>query len=137
MARFSRVAPEVLVVLSASVLLLCGCDTPNGPGPIETPVVQSISPDFGPTTGGTEVTIRGLRFADGATVTIGGRLATAVTVQSAGVIVARTPPASAAGSVTVVVATAAGSGSLVGGFRYESLVNLPPVIETMTVTGPR
>ena len=46
------------------------------------PTVTAISPNSGPTSGGTSVTITGTGFATGATVTIGGAAATNVTVDS-------------------------------------------------------
>jgi hypothetical protein len=73
----------------------------TGPGP----AVTGISPDSGPASGGTPVTITGSNFAAGMTVTIGGVAATGVTVVSATTITATTGP-HADGVVDVTVKTA-------------------------------
>jgi Protein of unknown function (DUF4038)/IPT/TIG domain/Putative collagen-binding domain of a collagenase/Abnormal spindle-like microcephaly-assoc'd, ASPM-SPD-2-Hydin/Fibronectin type III domain len=84
---------------------------------VPAPTVTSISPNTGPTTGGTAVTISGTNFTSGATVTIGGAAATNVVVVSGSTITATTPPGTA-GAATVTVAVAGQSGSLTGGFTY-------------------
>lgn len=55
------------------------------------PVVSSISPTSGPSTGGTRITVTGSNFVEGATVKIAGIAATNVTVVSATTITATTP----------------------------------------------
>ncbi|MDP9360481.1 MAG: IPT/TIG domain-containing protein, partial [Acidobacteriota bacterium] len=55
------------------------------------PTISSISPSTGSTVGGTLITITGTLFQSGATVTIGGLLASDVTFVSATSITARTP----------------------------------------------
>ncbi len=94
------------------------------------PVVLSISPDTGPTAGGTFVTIKGENFDEnGVTVTIGENTASNVVVNSPFELTCLTP-AGSAGSVDVVVTnTASGlvSSPLVGGFTY--YVNTPPVAD--------
>ena len=52
----------------------------NGFTYIATPTVTSVSPNTGPASGGTAVTITGTNFAAGATVTFGGTAATNVVV---------------------------------------------------------
>jgi hypothetical protein len=66
------------------------------------PTVASISPTTGGTTGGTTVTITGTGFLTGATITLGGNSASAVTVVN-GQSVTATTSAHAAGAVNVVV----------------------------------
>jgi photosystem II stability/assembly factor-like uncharacterized protein len=66
------------------------------------PRADSIRPNSGSTAGGTVVTISGVNFQDGATVTLGGLPATGVTVLGSTSIRATTP-AHAAGAVSVVV----------------------------------
>ncbi len=91
------------------------------------PSVSGITPISGPTAGGTAVTINGSNFVSGATVTIGGTAATAVTVSNSTTITATTP-AHAAGAVSVVVTNPdAQSGTLTNGFTYTS----PPGGETV------
>ncbi|MGA9800313.1 MAG: IPT/TIG domain-containing protein, partial [Terriglobales bacterium] len=84
------------------------------------PTVTSISPLSGTTSGGTVVTITGTGFLSGATVSLGGNAATAVTVVSATSITATTP-AHAVGAVNVVVTnTDTQSGTLTNGYTYTS-----------------
>jgi hypothetical protein len=91
----------------------CSCFTFDPP-----PTISGISPASGPTAGGTSVTITGIGFVAGATVTIGGASATGVTVVSAITIIA-TAPAHAAGVVNVVVTNAdAQAGTCLGCFTF-------------------
>ena len=87
------------------------------------PTVTSVSPNNGPTSGGTAVTISGSNFVAGATVTFGGASATNVVVVSGTQITAKTP-AGNAGAVTVAVTAAGQTGSLASGFTYI----LPPTV---------
>ncbi len=131
-----RCATLALVVAAAA----CGGGPPGGPTPppVEGPAVQSITPNIGPLSGGTEVTIRGLRFAAGASVTIGGAAATDVAVQGTDTITAKSPPAAAAGPATVVVTVAGRSGSLPAGFTYAvPPANNPPVITAIAAQGTK
>jgi len=82
------------------------------------PTVASISPAFGPTAGGTAVTIKGRSFAAPASVTFGGALATSVSVNGPDTITATTPP-NPKGVVDVVVAMPGPvSATRAGGFTY-------------------
>jgi hypothetical protein len=131
-----------LVRVSAAWLgvatIACG-GSPIAPPPVDqSPAVQSITPNAGSTAGGTEVTIRGLRFGAGATVTLGGRLATDVNVQSSESLTARTPAGASAGAVDVVVSVGGRSGSLPGGFTYRTPPpNVAPTITSITALGNR
>ena len=92
------------------------------PGPA--PVIDSIAPSTGSTSGGTNVVITGSGFQNGATVTFGGVAATNVTVSSTQITA--TTPAHAAGSVNVVVLNPDGqSFTAPNGFTYS---NCAPVI---------
>jgi hypothetical protein len=85
--------------------------------------VISVSPSFGPTTGGTSVTITGAEFAAPVSVTFGGTAASSITLVDTSTISATTPPNNA-GSVDVSVANGDGQqGAIAGGFTYE----VPPV----------
>jgi hypothetical protein len=71
----------------------------SDPGP---PTIAGVVPQWGPVSGGSQVTIAGNCFRPGATATFGGMSATAVTVLGATTITATTP-AHAAGVVDVSV----------------------------------
>ena len=75
----------------------------NGFTYIGPPTVSSVSPNNGPTAGGTAVTITGTNFAAGATVKFGGTAATNVVVVSRTSITATTPAGMRRGAVTVTV----------------------------------
>jgi hypothetical protein len=81
------------------------------------PTVTSISPNFGPSVGGTAVTITGSAFTGTTAVTIGGIAATGVVVVDDNHITATTA-AHAAGVVNVAVTTPIGTGTGVGLYTY-------------------
>jgi Autotransporter beta-domain/Bacterial Ig-like domain (group 3)/IPT/TIG domain len=100
------------------------------------PTVTGISPANGPIAGGTAVTIAGTNFTGATSITIGGIAPTAVTVVSATSITATTP-AHAAGAVSVVVTTPAGTGTGTNLFTYTAPVSvLPTVTAVSPSTGP-
>jgi hypothetical protein len=101
-------------------------------GEVAAPTVTAISPNAGPTAGGTSVNITGTNFISGATVTIGGGTATGVTVVNSTAITATTP-AGTAGAKDVVVTTAGGSGNLTGGYTYAAA---PTVTAISPSSGP-
>jgi hypothetical protein len=102
-----------------------GCFTYLG---LPAPTVTNVSPSSGTSAGGDTLTITGTGFASGASVTIDGAPATAVTVVNATTISAATPPG-IAGPVDVVVTNVdLQSGTCVGCFTYVD----PPA---PTVTG--
>ena len=84
------------------------------------PVVTAVSPNHGPSTGGTVVTIAGTNFKPGASVTFGGAAASEVTVLSSNQITCITPlQFPSAVDVTVINADTQ-RGVLLRGFTYES-----------------
>ena len=94
----------------------------NGFTYVGVPTVTSVSPNNGPATGGTGVTITGTNFGPGATVTFGSAAATNVVVASSTSITATTP-AGSIGAVTVTVTNIGSqSGSLANGFTYNAAV---------------
>jgi hypothetical protein len=98
------------------------------------PAVNSVAPSAGPVSGGTAITLTGINYAAGATVSIGGTAATGVTVVSSTTITATTPP-HAAGAVNVTVTNTDGqSGSISAGFTY--LGPAPTVASVTPVSGP-
>jgi hypothetical protein len=93
-------------------------------------LITNVSPNSGPTAGGTSVTLTGTEFASGATVTVGGISATNVVVVSSTTITF-TAPAGAVGSADIVVSYPdGGEASLAGGFTY---VSPPPPPQTGTI----
>ena len=91
------------------------------------PTVTSISPTSGTTAGGTAVSITGIGFMAGATVSLGGTAATGVTVVNSTTITATTP-AHAAGAVNVVVTnTDAQSGTLPNSYTYTTSTGGGPI----------
>jgi hypothetical protein len=78
----------------------------NGPAPAVT--VSAVSPNTGPTTGSTGVTITGSGFTAGSTVDFAGVAASGVHFVNSSTLTASSPPESA-GTVDVIVTTAAGS----------------------------
>ena len=115
---------------TAFVLTRCGG---SHTGPSSTaPVVTSIDPNHGPGGGGTAVHIIGDRFAAGATVNIGGSMATDVVVESPTSITAKTG-IRIAGACDVTVAVGGKTGALSGGFTYEA--DTAPTITSVTAQG--
>lgn len=86
-------------------------------GILGSPEIYDINPEEGPSTGGTNVIIRGQNFTDGATVSFDGTPATYAVTASSNVIVATTP-AHAPGWVDVQVTTTAGNRVYSDGFYY-------------------
>ena len=86
--------------------------------PAPAPTVTSVSPTSGSTLGGTAVTISGSGFSTGATVTVGGILATGVALGSASSISATTPPGAAGAANVVVTNLDLQTGSCTGCFTY-------------------
>ena len=95
---------------------------------VPSPTVASVSPNSGPTAGGTRVTITGTNFLAGALILFGSAPATSVVVNSATQIQATTP-AHAAGLAQVMVEDPGNvSANLASGFTYTSSTSGPPTI---------
>ncbi|MGA2836757.1 MAG: IPT/TIG domain-containing protein [Acidimicrobiales bacterium] len=73
------------------------------------PTIQDVTPNIGPTTGGTSVTIAGQDFACPCGVTFGGVAATSVTADSATELTAVAPAVASPAIVPVVVTTSDGT----------------------------
>ena len=90
------------------------------PTAVPGPAVTGSTPSFGPTAGGTVLTIVGSNFRAPATVMVGGVAATGVVVVNAGTINATTGP-HPAGTVDIVVTNPdSQSATLTNGFTYSS-----------------
>jgi len=82
------------------------------------PTVTSVMPASGSPSGGTPITIAGANFAAGASVSVGGAPATAITVVDSTTITATTP-AHAIGAVNIVVTNPDGQrATLISGFTF-------------------
>lgn len=79
--------------------------------------VASVSPESGPTIGGTSITVSGAGFVGGSTVTVDGVAATDVVLLDSETIVAVVPPG-VAGPADVTVANGNGTDTLADGFEY-------------------
>jgi hypothetical protein len=88
------------------------------------PILSSISPASGPTSGGTVVTIHGSRLGRKASVMFGSTVVTNLTWISPTTLMVTTPP-HAAGTVTIVIITPRGTGtpSSVGQFTYQTILS--------------
>jgi formylglycine-generating enzyme required for sulfatase activity len=99
---------------------------------LNAPTVVSVSPNEGPTAGGTAITITGTNLTGATAVKIGTKSATGVVVVDATTITAVTP-SNTAGAKSVSVTTPGGSSSLASGFTYRA----PPTISSVApATGP-
>ncbi|HEX4493126.1 MAG TPA: HYR domain-containing protein [Acidimicrobiia bacterium] len=98
------------------------------------PAVSSVSPNQGPATGGTSVTITGTNLANASAVTFNGVNAASFTVNSATSITA-TSPVGSAGTIDVRVATPGGNSTAVTGDHF-TYVAAPAVSAIAPATGP-
>jgi hypothetical protein len=103
--------------------------------------LQSVSPTWGPTGGGTLTTLFGSGFLPGATVSFGGTSSPSVSFVSSNTVTATTPP-NAAGPVNVVLTNPGGAFvPLTNGFSYEDgadFFTLTPcrIVDTRNPAGP-
>ncbi len=101
----------------------------------QVPTVTGVSPNSGPTAGGTLVMITGSNFIPGATVvSFGATPATGVTVNSPTQITA-TAPAGSAGTVDITVTTAGGTNVTNTADQY-TYVAAPTVTSISPTSGP-
>lgn len=99
------------------------------------PSLSTISPNTGPVTGGTTVTISGSGFQSGASVSFGGIAATSVKLVSSTQIQA-VSPVSPAGTVTIVVTNSDSQGATLGSaFTYYHTVGLAWTDGSTSVSG--
>ncbi|MFQ5655233.1 MAG: IPT/TIG domain-containing protein, partial [Planctomycetota bacterium] len=96
----------------------------SGSSPPLPPVVDAVTPDQGPVSGGTDVTVTGTSFTGTTAVYFGPQAAQSFQVVSPTTVLAVTPAAAAAGPVDVTVVTPAGESTLPGGFLYYDTGNM-------------
>jgi IPT/TIG domain-containing protein len=108
------------------------------------PALTSVTPDNGPTGGGTTVTLTGSGLRVGMQVRLGGALAAIGSVDPDGTSASVTTPAHAAGTVDVTVTTPGGTATLINGYTYVAAPVLTSVApdqgptagsQTVTLTG--
>jgi hypothetical protein len=131
-----RYAATAATVTSLLLMGACGGSS-TAPTPSTGPVVSSITPNSGPSVGGTSVTINGQRFEGTATVTIGGVEARNVTLVSANSLTAVTGPRNI-GAADVAVTVGGQRGVLANAFTYTAaaaVTNAPPVISNLRAVG--
>jgi hypothetical protein len=96
-------------------------DGGSGGGNGQAPEVTSISPDRGPLSGTTVVTVNGANFDDSATVKFGDRPGTQVIVSTKRKLTVRAPAGAGVGKVSVTVTNLdAQSATLLNAFTYEA-----------------
>ncbi|MGO3146443.1 MAG: beta strand repeat-containing protein, partial [Leucobacter sp.] len=99
------------------------------------PVISGITPNTGPETGGTTVTITGSDFTDATGVTFDGAPGTSFIIVNDTTITVVTPPGTV-GVADVVVEHPAGN-SDPGEFTYTEVVNAPTITNITPDTGPQ
>ncbi|MCC6387781.1 MAG: IPT/TIG domain-containing protein [Dehalococcoidia bacterium] len=97
------------------------------------PVVSTLSPVTGSTSGGTTVAITGTGLLNTSSVSFGGTPATSITVQNDNLL-SVTAPAHAAGAVTVTVTTPGGTSVAGAGTTYTYTLAPAPVITAVSPT---
>jgi hypothetical protein len=133
--------PRVIAVIDPNIQSALGVCIATGTGPA--PTVTFIQPDHGPAAGGTPVTITGTNFVSGDLVTIGGAVATGVSVVNSTTITALTG-AHATGTVDVVVTSGGSPATLGSSFFYTQnapvarFYTLSPcrLVDTRNAAGP-
>ena len=96
-------------------------DGGTGGGAGQAPELTSISPDRGPLSGTTLITVNGANFDDGATVKFGDRPGTQVIISTKRKLTVRAPAGAALGKVAVTVTNLdAQSATLANAYTYEA-----------------
>jgi hypothetical protein len=104
--------------------------TPVQQAIIANPVVSSLSPNTGPTTGGTSVIITGTNLTGATAVTFGGVAATSFTVTS-GTKITAVDPMGTAGVANVLVTTPGGTSAASASDQF-TYVTPPPTVLSVT-----
>ncbi len=101
------------------------------------PVITKVSPDAGPMSGGTEVTLKGKNLSGTSQVLIGGEAATSVTDVSSTKVEATVPANVVAGSVSVSDLTGDGDSAITSkdSFKYENFSTPPAVTKVSRTSG--
>lgn len=131
--RPARLASTVLL----TVLAIMAYISPATAAAI-TPAVTKLLPTSGPLSGGTIVTVTGSSFTSGATVLFGGVKSPAVTYVSPTTLKASAPARLSAGTIQVVVKTAAGTSPITAAtaYTYVAPAGAPTISSTVPSTLP-
>jgi len=105
---------QTVTVSRAQTVIASGAYTPPG----GQPGIVSINPSVGALAGGTPLTIQGFGFTTPATVSVGGRPATGVSVVGTSQITCFTPTSTVYGTAPIVVQTPGGIATNSSGFAY-------------------
>ena len=90
-----------------------------GTCPVLAPTISSVTPNYGPQTGGTVFLINGTNLNGAMSVTVGGVAAT-ITAAYPTVLAAFAPASTTLGAKDVIVTTPGGTATAVGAFTYNS-----------------
>src|SRR5579883_652221 len=125
--RSTELRAAALVAVSLSVAF-SGCSR-SGHTFLATaaPTVGSISPNTGPSTGGTTVNVAGTGFDSVTVITLGGLPLVGQSLSGTSLITGKTPPNTTLGPVDVVATNAFGSGTLKNGFTYTGPVTVASI----------
>lgn len=110
------VARLTMAVLAALLTLAVG----GAAAALATPTVTSVSPNSGPTSGGTKVTIKGTEFVTGTTVKFASTAATEVVIGSSTSLTATSPKGTGTINVTVSNTKGTSATSTKDLFAYEA-----------------
>jgi formylglycine-generating enzyme required for sulfatase activity len=91
------------------------------------PTISSVSPNSGPTTGGTTITITGTNLVGTSSVTVGGAAASVTSVSPT--TVTAITPAGTVGARDVAVTTASGTATAAGAFSYVTVPSWATLLE--------
>ncbi len=94
------------------------------------PTLTTVAPATGPTTGSTAITLTGTEFASGASVTVGGRAATAVVLVNSTTVTAVTPWGEVGAADVVYTGADGQTVILAGGFTYTQAP--PPTVSSLS-----
>ncbi len=101
--------------------------------PVAAPTVTGISPNSGPASGGTSVTITGTGFTGATAVDFGTTAATGVIVLSATTITANSPAGTGIANVTVITPAGTSSTSSADQFTFIAAAPAAPAPSVMTI----
>lgn len=81
--------------------------------------MSGVTPNFGPTTGGTSITVNGNNFRPGAIAALALNACTSIVVVSSSALTCNTPPGAVGSADVTVTNIDTSSGTLANGFQYQ------------------